>query len=224
MSTPIVELKNITKSYQTDNDESYLALSDINLTINKGDFVAIVGPSGSGKSTLMNILGLLDHPTSGTYSLNGQNVAKLGESTLAKLRNENIGFIFQNFNLLNRTSALQNVALPLIYRGTPHKDRLTIAKAALEKVGLGEKLNNRPSQLSGGQQQRVAIARSLVTNPELILADEPTGNLDTKTGNEIMKILTDLNKQGRTIVMITHSPELAKHLKKQFHIIDGKIS
>lgn len=224
MATPVVQLQNITKSYQTDNDDSYLALSNISLTINKGDFVAIVGPSGSGKSTLMNIIGLLDHPTSGTYTLNSQNVAHLGETTLAKLRNQNIGFIFQNFNLLNRTTALQNVALPLVYRGIPQKERLSLAKKSLEIVGLGDKLNNRPNQLSGGQQQRVAIARSLVTDPEIILADEPTGNLDTKTGNEIIKILTDLNKQGRTIVMITHSPELAHTVKKQYHIIDGKIS
>lgn len=224
MATPVVELQNITKSYQTDNDDSYLALSNINLTIHKGEFVAIVGPSGSGKSTLMNIIGLLDRPTSGTYLLNDQNVAHLGETTLAKLRNQNIGFIFQNFNLLNRTSALQNVALPLIYRGVRQKDRLQIAQKALESVGLGDKLNNRPSQLSGGQQQRVAIARSLVTDPDIILADEPTGNLDTKTGNEIMKILTRLNHQGRTIVMITHSPELAHTVKKKYHIIDGKIS
>jgi putative ABC transport system ATP-binding protein len=223
MSTPVVQLQNITKSYQTDNDDSYVALSDINLTINKGDFVAIIGPSGSGKSTLMNIIGLLDHPTSGTYILNNQNVAHLGETSLAKLRNQNIGFIFQNFNLLNRTSALQNVALPLVYRGVSQKERLRIAKNSLESVGLGDKLNNRPSQLSGGQQQRVAIARSLVTDPEIILADEPTGNLDSKTGDEIMKILTNLNKAGRTIVMITHSPDIAQHVKKQFRIIDGKI-
>lgn len=223
MSTPVVQLQNITKSYQTDNDDSYVALSDINLTINKGDFVAIIGPSGSGKSTLMNIIGLLDHPTSGTYILNDQNVAHLGETSLAKLRNQNIGFIFQNFNLLNRTSALQNVALPLVYRGVSQKDRLRIAKNSLESVGLGDKLNNRPSQLSGGQQQRVAIARSLVTDPEIILADEPTGNLDSKTGDEIMKILINLNKAGRTIVMITHSPDIAQHVKKQFRIIDGKI-
>lgn len=223
MSTPVVQLQNITKSYQTDNDDSYVALSNINLTINKGDFVAIIGPSGSGKSTLMNIIGLLDHPTSGTYILNNQNVAHLGETSLAKLRNQNIGFIFQNFNLLNRTSALQNVALPLVYRGVSQKERLRIAKNSLESVGLGDKLNNRPSQLSGGQQQRVAIARSLVTDPEIILADEPTGNLDSKTGDEIMKILTNLNKAGRTIVMITHSPDIAQHVKKQFRIIDGKI-
>lgn len=223
MSTPVVQLQNITKSYQTDNDDSYVALSDINLTINKGDFVAIIGPSGSGKSTLMNIIGLLDHPTSGTYILNNQNVAHLGETSLAKSRNQNIGFIFQNFNLLNRTSALQNVALPLVYRGVSQKERLRIAKNSLESVGLGDKLNNRPSQLSGGQQQRVAIARSLVTDPEIILADEPTGNLDSKTGDEIMKILTNLNKAGRTIVMITHSPDIAQHVKKQFRIIDGKI-
>lgn len=219
---PLVELQNITKSYPTD-EEPYLALSNINLTINKGDFVAIVGPSGSGKSTLMNIIGLLDRPTSGTYLLNDQNVAHLGETTLAKLRNQNIGFIFQNFNLLNRTTALQNVALPLIYRGIPQRERLRLAKNTLESVGLGDKLNNRPSQLSGGQQQRVAIARSLVTDPEIILADEPTGNLDTKTGHEIIKILTDLNHQGRTIIMITHSPEIALLTKKQFHLVDGKL-
>lgn len=219
----LIKLTNINKNYPF-GDEIFHALIDINLTIEKGDLVAIVGPSGSGKSTLMNIIGLLDRPTSGEYLLDGHDVSHLKENTLAGIRNKKIGFIFQNFNLLNRTSALDNVALPLIYSGIPPKERLARAKKELQTVGLGDKLTNRPSQLSGGQQQRVAIARSLVTNPEVILADEPTGNLDSKTGEEIIDIFKNLHKKGKTIIIITHSPEIAKHAKRQIRIKDGQIT
>jgi putative ABC transport system ATP-binding protein len=222
MAKPVIVLQKINKIFDT-GEEPFYALTDINLTINQGDFVAIVGPSGSGKSTLMNILGLLDHPTSGSYDLDGQDTAHLGETHLASLRNKKIGFVFQNFNLLNRTSALDNVALPLIYAGDKYSTRVSKATKALELVDLGTKLKNRPNQLSGGQHQRVAIARSLVTNPEVILADEPTGNLDTKTGDDIMRIFDQLHKEGHTIVMITHSNELAHRASRQIHIQDGRI-
>ncbi len=220
----LVKLTHVNKIYNLTEDLSFQALADINLSINKGDFVAIVGPSGSGKSTLMHILGLLDHATSGTYELDGHDVSNLGENTLAGIRNKKIGFVFQSFNLLPRTSALDNVALPLIYSGIGNKERLERAEEALLEVGLEEKLASRPNQLSGGQQQRVAIARALVTNPEIILADEPTGNLDSKNGEEIMKLFHHLNKNGKTIILITHEPNIAKHAKKHIHIRDGRIS
>ena len=218
----LIQLINVNKTFQLGN-QPFHALKEINLSIKKGEFVAIVGPSGSGKSTLMNILGLLDHPSAGSYHLDNQDVSHLKENHLAQLRNKKIGFIFQNFNLLNRTSALENVALPLVYAGDSKSTRLAKARKVLIEVGLEEKLRNTPSQLSGGQQQRVAIARSLVTNPDVILADEPTGNLDTKTGAEIMKIFHQLHKDGRTIVMITHSLEIADQAKRQIHIKDGTI-
>jgi putative ABC transport system ATP-binding protein len=220
----VVHLDAINKVYQIDESLTFQALKNINLSIQKGEFVAIVGPSGSGKSTLMNILGLLDSPSSGSYDLDGKDVSRLSENTLAQIRNKKIGFVFQNFNLLNRTSALQNVELPLVYAGVSRGERLRRAKKALEEVGLAEKLNSRPNQLSGGQQQRVAIARALVTDPEIILADEPTGNLDTKTGDEIMRIFYDLHKQGKTIILITHSPEVAKQAKRVVTIKDGELS
>jgi putative ABC transport system ATP-binding protein len=219
-----VVLKNINKVfYQGDGELSFQALQDINLTIDKGDFVAIVGPSGSGKSTLMNILGLLDQPTSGSYNLDGQDVSKLDEDTLAKIRNQKIGFVFQSFNLLNRTTALQNVSLPLIYTGIPRAERDTRSAKALKQVGLDTKSSSKPNQLSGGQQQRVAIARALVTDPEIILADEPTGNLDSKTGDEIIELFKDLNKQGKTIIFITHSSDIAKQANRTIQIKDGRI-
>lgn len=221
MST-VLKLTKINKIYASD-DVSFQALKDINLEIKKGEFLAIIGASGSGKSTLMNILGLLDHPSSGSYFLNGENVSHLKEETLAQTRNKMIGFVFQSFNLLTRTSALENVALPLIYAGIPRGERLERAKKALEQVGLGEKLASHPNQLSGGQQQRVAIARALVNNPEIILADEPTGNLDSKSGVEVMKIFEDLNKEGKTIIMITHEEDIAKHAKRKIRIKDGGI-
>lgn len=220
--TALVNMKSINKTYQT-GEVSFQALKNINLEIKKGEFVAIVGASGSGKSTLMHIIGLLDHPTSGKYELDGQDSSHLNEKSLAAIRNKKIGFVFQSFNLLPRTGALDNVALPLIYAGVGEKERKEMAKKALESVGLADKLNSHPNQLSGGQQQRVAIARALVTNPELILADEPTGNLDSKSGAEIMHIFHKLNKEGKTIIMITHEDDIAANAKRSIRIKDGEI-
>lgn len=219
----MLQLSNINKVYQISKDLKFQALKNINLSIKAGEFVAITGPSGSGKSTLMNILGLLDRPTSGSYKLEGQDVASLSEKVLAKIRNRKIGFVFQQFNLLNRTSILDNVALPLIYTGVDKEERIRRAKKALDQVGLSDKLQNRPNQLSGGQQQRAAIARALVTDPQIILADEPTGNLDTKTGGQIIEILHKLNNDRRTIVLITHELDIAKKAKRTIHIRDGEI-
>lgn len=216
-------LKHISKVYQTDQELSFQALKDVNLKIDKGDFVAIIGPSGSGKSTLMNILGLLDSPTSGSYELDGKDVARLGENTLAEIRNKKIGFVFQAFNLLPRTSSLDNVLLPLVYSGVSQSERVRRAQDALRLVGLGDKLLSTPNQLSGGQQQRVAIARALVTNPEVILADEPTGNLDSKNSIEIINLFKDLNKNGRTVVLITHEPSIAHRAKRIIRVKDGKV-
>lgn len=218
----VVQLSKIGKVYQT-GEVLFKALQSINLEVKSGEFLAIVGASGSGKSTLMNIIGLLDHPTSGKYIMDGLDTSNLKEDTLAEIRNKKIGFVFQSFNLLSRTSALDNVALPLIYANVSLQDRRQRAKIALERVGLGDKLNSHPNQLSGGQQQRVAIARALVTDPELILADEPTGNLDSKSGEEIMKIFHELNKEGKTIIMITHEDDIAKNAKKAIRIKDGGI-
>lgn len=198
-------------------------LKNINLQIKQGDFLAITGASGSGKSTLMNIIGLLDHSTTGKYYLEGQDVSLMGHNQLAKARNQKIGFVFQSFNLLARTSALNNIGLPLIYAGLSAADRKQRAQEALEQVGLGEKLNSHPNQLSGGEQQRVAIARALVNNPEVILADEPTGNLDSQSGQEIMKIFNILNRQGKTIILITHEANIAQHAKKVIRIKDGRL-
>lgn len=219
---PVVRLKNISKTYLS-GEVSFQALKDINLKVRKGDFIAIIGASGSGKSTLMNIIGLLDRPTAGKYELLGSDVSKLQENDLAKLRNQKIGFVFQSFNLLPRTSALENVALPLTYAGVEVNERLEQAQKALEEVKLADKINSHPNQLSGGQQQRVAIARALVNNPEIILADEPTGNLDSKSGEEIIKILKKLNQKGATIIMITHETVVAKYAKKVIKIKDGEI-
>lgn len=218
----LVKLVNVGKIYQT-GEVSFQALKSIDLEVKAGEFLAVIGASGSGKSTLMNIIGLLDHPTSGSYTLDGQDISHLKEDTLASLRNRKIGFVFQSFNLLSRTSSLDNVALPLIYAGFTRQDRMEKAKQALEQVGLGDKLDSKPNQLSGGQQQRVAIARALVNNPELILADEPTGNLDTRSGVEIMKIFDRLHKNGKTIIMITHEANIAKHAKKRIRLKDGEI-
>lgn len=219
---PIITLTNIKKSYIAGDVETEV-LRGITLTIHQGDFVAITGPSGSGKSTLMNIIGLLDTGTSGTYILNQENVTRLSEDELSYTRNKRIGFVFQSFNLLPRETALENVMLPAIYAGMQRKEREIKAKEILTQLGLGERLHNKPNQLSGGQQQRVAISRALMNNPEVILADEPTGNLDTKSGQDVMKILKDLNNEGKTIVLITHEADIAAQAKKIIHIRDGLI-
>ncbi|MFH1074567.1 MAG: ABC transporter ATP-binding protein [Candidatus Firestonebacteria bacterium] len=216
----VIELINVTKIYLTGAIE-FKALKDVNLSVQEGDFLAIMGPSGSGKSTCMNILGCLDRPTKGTYLLDEKEVSKLSDSELAEVRNKKIGFVFQTFNLLPRTDAIRNVELPLIYSGA--KNRKELAMKALDMVGLSDKYKNKPNELSGGQQQRVAIARALVTNPSLVLADEPTGNLDTKSGEEIMKIFVKLNQEGKTVVLITHEQDIAAFAKNTVHFKDGEI-
>lgn len=219
---PIIQASHIHKAYKTDALET-VALEDISFTINKGEFVAIMGPSGSGKSTLMHILGALDLPTRGTYILDSENVEKLSDDQLADIRNRKIGFIFQAYNLLPRTSALKNVMVPMVYAGIEKEERERIAKKFLTMVGLRDRMYHTSNQISGGQQQRVAIARSLVLNPALLLADEPTGNIASAQAEEIMKIFQDLNDQGHTIIMITHEPDIAQHAKRIIHIRDGKI-
>ncbi len=219
----ILELKNITKTYIT-GASFFNALDGVNLKIYESEFISITGPSGSGKSTLMHIIGLLDNPTSGEVILNGRNIAKLKEHQLAQIRNVTLGFVFQQFNLLAKTSSLDNVMLPLLYSDVPKKNRQKIALDLLQKVNLTDKMTNTPAQLSGGQQQRVAIARALVNDPQIILADEPTGNLDSKSGIEIMKLFHELNeKEGRTIVFVTHDMDLAKQANRTIIIKDGKI-
>lgn len=218
-----VKLAKINRVYKS-GEISFQALRNINLEIKKGDFLAVIGASGSGKSTLANIIGLLDRPTSGTYILDGQDSLDLKEDHLAEIRNKKIGFVFQSFNLLPRTSALDNVVLPLIYSGISRSKRLQKAREVLVQVGLGDKLASHPNQLSGGQQQRVAIARALVNNPQIILADEPTGNLDSKSGGEIMSLFDKLSKEGKTIMMITHEPPIAKHAKRIIRLKDGEIT
>ncbi|HCM38136.1 MAG: hypothetical protein UV61_C0005G0002 [Candidatus Gottesmanbacteria bacterium GW2011_GWB1_43_11] len=220
MIPPLLIISHITKIYQMDGT-GFKAVDDISFKIKRGEFVAIMGPSGSGKSTLMHLIGCLDQPTFGQVTIDGYDTAKLDENALARLRNRKIGFVFQQFNLLRKTSALANVELPLIYAG--EKNRRLKAKFELETVGLGDKLDNHPSQLSGGQQQRVAIARALVTDPSLILADEPTGNLDSKSGREIMAIFQKLNRLGRTIVLVTHEHDITQYAKRVIEIKDGKI-
>jgi putative ABC transport system ATP-binding protein len=217
-----IYISHVRKIYQT-GDVQTLALDDISFTIKKGEFVAIVGPSGSGKSTLMHVLGALDTPTSGTYILDGQDASKLSKDELAEIRNKKIGFVFQSFNLLPRTTALKNVALPMTYAGISKADRLKKAEELLKEVGLGDRLNHTSSQLSGGQMQRVAIARALSMNPAIILADEPTGNISTAQAEEIMKIFQGLQKQGHTIIIITHEPSIAAFAERTIHIKDGKI-
>lgn len=221
--TSLISLKKVKKSYKLGDDVIVEALCGVNLEIKKGEFVAIVGPSGSGKSTLMHMIGILDKPTTGTISLDGREIGKLKEEDLAVLRNKYIGFVFQAFNLLAKTTAIDNVELPLIYSGVNKVDRHKRAVAELIQVGLGERLDHTPAQLSGGQQQRVAIARALVTKPSLILADEPTGNLDSKSGVEIIALLCDLNKKGNTIVLVTHDIETARNAKRIVSIKDGLI-
>ena len=218
----MIELKNVSKTYVMGGEEIH-ALDNVNISIEKGEFISIVGPSGSGKSTLMNVLGLLDVPDKGAYFLNGLDIKNISDSDLAKLRNRNIGFIFQNFNLLSKLSSLENVEVPLMYKGISAKESKELAYEYLEKVGLKSREKHLPSQLSGGQQQRVAIARALVCNPEIILADEPTGALDSKTGIEIMEMLQKLNELGQTIILITHDNKIADIAKRKITISDGRI-
>ena len=221
-SKAIIIAKNLSKIYKTDDLET-VALDNISFQINEGEFVAIMGPSGSGKSTLMHILGALDKPTSGQYILDGKKVENLSDDELSEIRNKKIGFIFQAFNLLPRTTTLTNVMLPMAYAGVPKEERVKTAEKYLKLVGLSDRLNHTSNQISGGQQQRVAIARSLVLNPALILADEPTGNIASAQADEIMSIFEKLNDEGHTIVMITHEPDIAEHAKRIIFIKDGKI-
>ena len=218
----MLELKNICKNY-TQGKMDVPVLKDISLSVDEGEYVAIMGPSGSGKTTLMNIIGCLDSPTSGEYILEGKDISQSSDNKLSDVRLHSIGFVFQSFYLLSRQSALENVALPLLYAGVRRKERLEIARKALERVGLGDRVNFKPTQLSGGQCQRVAIARAIVNNPKVLLADEPTGALDTKSGEQIMEIFQKLNEEGVTIVMITHEPEIAAHAKRVLHIRDGML-
>ena len=222
MTNNVIEITGIYKDYDTPAGV-FPVLKDVNLTIEEGDYVAIMGPSGSGKSTFMNILGCLDRPTQGEYKLNNQSVKSLNNNQLAALRNQTIGFVFQGFNLLARSSLVDNVALPLVYAKDQKELRTKIAKNILERMGLGQYFESRPNQISGGQQQRVAIARALVNQPRIILADEPTGNLDSKTSEEIMKIFDELNQIGNTIIIVTHENAIADHARRQIRFLDGKI-
>jgi len=218
----LIKLENVHKIYKLDSVE-VPAINGISLNINKGDFVAVIGPSGSGKSTAMNMIGCLDTATKGEIFLGNHDIANLDESDLAQIRGKRIGFIFQTFNLIPSLTALENVALPMTFQNVPRSVKLKKAKELLEIVGLGHRISHLPGQLSGGERQRVAIARALVNDPEIILADEPTGNLDTKTGNEIMKLLKDLNKKGKTIILVTHNPDLTKLANKIVRLKDGKL-
>lgn len=218
----MINVSHISKIYKTDGEQTN-ALNDVSFSVKKGEFVAIMGPSGSGKSTLMHILGCLDTPTSGIYILDGENVSKLSDDELAQIRNKKIGFVFQAYNLLSRTTTMKNVMLPMVYGGIPKEKMSERAKSLLNAVGLGERLDFFPNQISGGQQQRVAIARALSMNPSIILADEPTGNLASIQATEIMKIFQKLNREGHTIVMITHEPSIAKFAKRIIKIKDGKV-
>lgn len=219
----LIEIKNIIKTYST-GDNNFNALDDVSLVVEKGEFVAIMGASGSGKSTFMNMLGCLDKPTSGSYYLDDVDVMQLNSDELAQIRNEKIGFVFQGFNLISRTSALENVELPMIYKGIPKEERILKAKEALNIVGLSKRENHHPNQMSGGQQQRVAIARAIVNDAPIILADEPTGNLDTKTSIEVMEFFVRLNEEtGKTIILVTHEPDIAEYSKRIVRFQDGKI-
>lgn len=218
----LIEIKELSKVYGF-GDATTVALDEVNLEIEKGEFIAVMGPSGSGKTTLMNILGLLDRPTHGTYTLKGKKISRLGRLRQARLRRDNIGFIFQSFNLLPKLTVIENVALPLAYKGMMQKKRLKTAERALEQVGLSEKEYNLPSQLSGGQLQRVAIARALVTNPNIIIADEPTGNLDSVSARVVMELLSEIHKMGNTVLMVTHNPSLTRYADRIIYMLDGSV-
>jgi putative ABC transport system ATP-binding protein len=219
----VIVVDNLWKTYNMGAEQVH-ALRGVNLRIRHNEYVAIMGPSGSGKSTLMNLIGCLDTPTQGSYWLNGHEVSELNDDELARIRNKEIGFVFQTFNLLARATALHNVELPLIYNGTPAEERIERAKAALTAVNLGERMYHKPNELSGGQRQRVAIARALINNPSIILADEPTGNLDSKTGAEIMALMDELHAKGNTIIVVTHEPDIASYAHRIVHIRDGEIA
>ena len=222
MSNPIIDIINISKVYQMGSQVVH-ALRDLSVSIHQNEYVALMGPSGSGKSTLMNILGCLDTPSSGTYFFNGTNVRELNDNELAEIRNREIGFVFQTFNLLPRATALKNIELPLVYSGIKKYERIEKAEAVLKSVGLEDRMEHKPNELSGGQRQRVAIARALVTSPSIILADEPTGNLDSKTGNDIMMLFENLWKSGNTIIIVTHEEEIALHAKRIIRLRDGLV-
>jgi putative ABC transport system ATP-binding protein len=219
----VIELNNIVKTYDMGEAEEVMALRGVSLKIRRNEYVAIMGPSGSGKSTLMNIIGCLDTPTSGQYLFNGVNVSEMGDNDLAKIRNKEIGFVFQTFNLLARSDSLHNVELPLIYAGVPSAERKRRAKETLQQVQLGDRVHHKPNELSGGQRQRVAVARALVTRPSIILADEPTGNLDSKTGEEIMMLFEELHSAGNTIILVTHEADIAEHAHRTIRLRDGHI-
>jgi len=218
----LIDIRDITKVYEMGQEQVH-ALSGVTLGVDRGEYVAIMGPSGSGKSTLMNLIGCLDTPTAGSYVLNGREVARMTDDELAAIRNQEIGFVFQTFNLPPRTNALQQVELPLVYSGLARKDRRERAVKALEAVGLADRMNHMPSEMSGGQRQRVAIARALINNPSILLADEPTGNLDSQTGAEIMTLFDDLNRRGNTIVLVTHEEDIAAHARRVVRLLDGKV-
>ena len=223
MSTSIIEASELRKTYQVGEVQVH-ALDGLDVRIEKGAYIALMGPSGSGKSTLMNVLGCLDTPTSGEYVLNGNDVSSLSDDELAEIRNKEIGFVFQTFNLLPRHTALENVALPMIYAGVPKVERLQRAERVLKKVGLCDRMDHRPNELSGGQRQRVAVARALVMNPSIILADEPTGNLDSVTSDGIMELFSEINKDGNTVIVVTHEEDIAAHAERVIRLKDGKIS
>jgi len=218
----LIEIRDLVKVYRM-GDNDVRALDGVAVGVEHGEFVAIMGPSGSGKSTLMNLIGCLDTPTSGTYRLNDQEVSRLNDDELARIRNREIGFVFQTFNLLSRTSALENVEVPLVYAGVPRAERRQRATEMLAMVGLGDRMHHQPNELSGGQRQRVAVARALVNRPSLLLADEPTGNLDSRTGEEIMQLFDDLNRAGNTIVLVTHEEDIAAHASRTIRLRDGRI-